>query len=224
MSYHAHGTGRLLCSLLEQINKCSIESTFDHKKFVPQDCVDKLVNSPNVEEAFDKCLKEQRNLIPDLTKFITRHAPRCFLILSRLGKLRYIIDFFGEPNKHKITNRHLPIFINEEDDEVRSQAVEEDRNIVFPNPLEVFRHGEWAKERGDIYEFCNHQWAFVAPIFQPNRYDYGRFDHNCSLPFTYKGKEKGGGFSRVYEIQVRPAHYHGTVRKNSFFREPTLTR
>ncbi len=187
MSYHSHDEDKLNCditTLRYQLRVCSIESAVDNKIFVPADCLERALSDENITEE----LRRYRIADDAVTSYICREAGKTFLTLVSISETGAIEQFM----RRGFTDANLPISL--------------ERISNADNALSVFKH-LWAKEPDRIHDFCEHQWKFMAPVFDREQYRYDPFDPKVILPFTHRGPDKPGGFSVVYQVLFHPAHF-----------------
>ena len=168
---------------------------------MPASSLNDLLTRENIEA---ELRQEHVTSTPELTDFIYENAKKAFAILVYTRSTSSITGFF----EYRFTDAYLPIQFVRGDDylEVETLSRSPPANL---DALDVFTattgSDGWCLGDNRLHDFCERQWQFIAPVFLKDQYLYN-FHEKTILPFNFKGEEKSGGFSKVYQIRIHPAH------------------
>ncbi|KIW78369.1 hypothetical protein Z517_08204 [Fonsecaea pedrosoi CBS 271.37] len=204
-------------SLKDRLRDERKESCIDKKKFVPESCLDTHLTKENIEAEL-----ERKDIVvtTELVDFIQTKAKKLFAILVYSEILEAIIGCY----EHQLMDDHLPLLLRKVDNryEISSLSENEPSDVSFQVASDVFRigskDGTWKWNRGRLHDFAENQWQFMAPVFKKERYRY-KLDGQHILPFVSVGKEKGGGFSKVYRVTIHHAHQQGYSSSTVAFKQ-----
>ena len=207
MKFHSHHHFRSkVTSLKLQLHACKTPSPLDKKGLVSRHCINEIVTEDNIKETLHGCSITDRGL----SEFICSKAKAVFLILVQLSKLKAIVKF----KEYGFTDTHLPIGIDNDAHGnilVKSLAIGSGGDEILRTNLPAFDEDEWTSDSSEIINFCEAQWAFLAPVFTENQYRY-EFHTDQILPFTSKEDERGGGFSKVFKVEIHAEHFQTVCR------------
>jgi hypothetical protein len=174
------------------------KSVFDRHDFLPEGCIEALITEPAVikELAITEETKDSRKLL----NFVLKEGRKIFAIL--------LVSSFKGENLHKAITQ----FRRKEIGDASLPITEETKNNVpFFNPPKK----PW--NTMSIYNFCEVQWRFLAPVFSSERLSL-QLHANHILPFTSQdGDVKSGAFGEVHQVTVHPSHYKDPVLTVRFF-------
>jgi len=175
--------------LSNQILDYHKKSVFDHKEFVPEGCVDKIVrNRKVVLNAMKRGIESKDD--EELADFILEKAKKVFAITINIGfedsKLYRVMQAFKKQNFHD--DNGLPI-----------KPVDDQNHILSSICRRLWN-------RSKIHFFHRQQWEFMAPIFSTSQSNQD-FNPDSILPIIYKEASREGAFSNVYKVSVHPSHY-----------------
>lgn len=182
----------------DQIVKKLQRSAFDKKVFLPEGCIHELITKTAVvkELAFTKEEMEKESSTK-LLKFIMEKGPKIFAITLLAG--------YGFPSKdlRKAMNHFR-----------RSSFGDESLPVMDETKSNHPFFGESPKSPWgamSILNFCDKQWAFLAPVFSEKRLNLQLNDDDI-LPFTCQDNDvKSGAFGEVHQVTVHPSHYQNPV-------------
>lgn len=183
------------------------QSCIDKKEFVPKSCLDAHITKENIEAE----LKRQDIVVTTkLVDFIQTKAKKLFAILVYARMPEAISGCYD----HQLMDDHLPVILRKVDNVLKffSLSENEPSDVSFEDASAVFltdrKDGTWKWNRDRFHDFYENQWKFISPVFKRERYRYKLYRQHI-LPFESVGKEKGGGFSKVYPVTIHDAHQQG---------------
>ncbi|KAK0732547.1 kinase-like domain-containing protein [Apiosordaria backusii] len=165
------------------------------KQFLPVTEIDNLVNRNTIRPLLpDKAS-------PDVVDFVCQHGKALFLILviGNWATPQDLLLIMKSCRKHGMTDEHLP---------VDRKPCFEGKSPCRQRPMhkkawDVFHDRIWD---GILFRFYQDQGMFTAPFFRKDEFIYD-LKEECVLPVTWKGQERDGHFSKVYEAHIHPAHH-----------------
>lgn len=200
-------------SLWEILRECLVPSKFDktHHQFVPEGSLDRVITKDSILAAMDV---EQPTGEDDLlVEFILKRAKKVFAISVFIelegSTLRRAMLLFKDTefNDTKLPiedtrNSSPPANLSNSHSASTSGA---GQNILAS--LEVSVNGGnriWRKPK--IYNFCEHQWKFLAPVFSTAEYNHD-LPALSILPFISKHANfDKGSFGQVSKYEIHPNH------------------
>lgn len=208
-------------------------SAVDGQRFLPADKVEELTTREIVEAELAEADIEE-DCIDALTEFVIKRAKRVFLMLAYSESVQALPALYEDG----FCDEHLPIGLRRSEQKTApvqpaegvSSGLERHKPgkkirkgqfhyIVGPlnestntlKPLRWAAFSQW-KNR-DLEHFESGQWYFLSQIFVKEQFFY-RFNSKRPLPFLSKKNfpDKTGFFSRVYQVEIHPAHQREVVR------------
>ena len=150
----------------------------DSKYFMPAGALNDLLKHRPIKNALKECGVEV-NRIDEVTELIVRGGRRTFAILLAIYRQATIMKFVeGDQFQTNILDSKLP----------RSLS---DLQSILPAT--------------DVGEFFERQWEFTAPVFPRGR-GHRLLHHDTIFPFMASQQRGEGGFGRVFEVELHPAH------------------
>ncbi|KAJ9616436.1 hypothetical protein H2200_000154 [Cladophialophora chaetospira] len=178
-------------TLKQKLVTGSKQSCFDKRQYVPESCLQELITKDSIAAELKK---EKIEVKIELLVFVYEKAKRIFAILVCSRMTKFIVGF----HERGFIDDHLPVRCLEVGEDYALSSLSEKQPSC----------GLWNWKWDDLYEFIDKQWLFMSPIFERSR---GRYNLNKdqALPFDSVGREKSGGFSKVYPVTIHPAHQRG---------------
>ncbi|KAK4172120.1 kinase-like domain-containing protein [Triangularia setosa] len=165
------------------------------KRFLPVTEIDRLVDINTVRSVLPK------KASPEVVKFVYRHGKTLLLILvvGNEASPKDLLSIMESCWRHNLTDKHLP---------VDSTPCIGGRSPCRQPPL---HHKAWNVVHDQIwvdmeFRFYTDQAMFTAPVFRKNKFIY-QLPQGCVLPVIWRGRERDGHFSTVYEAHIHPAHH-----------------
>lgn len=196
--------------LVDKLVDAFVESNFheDTREYLPEGIFKQLLAREAVERELERIAEctEQGAFMRDytyhqaLTTWIAAEARRLFAIVLQCDlqpNQAYLA--MASFHKHKYTDEKLPLLNPKES----------------PPPKDVFLDNIWRTSK--LRSFYKDQWAFQAPVFSDDQYDYN-LQGNCTFPFTKSlTVSEGGAFSTVLKVNIHGDHQkHRGVQAVSF--------
>jgi hypothetical protein len=119
---------------------------------------------------------------PDLAEIIVQNYTAGFSILLHIGKGR-LIKRFAEHTS--LDDGHLPFDPS-------------NKPVSFP----------FSADESFFKKFCEQQWRFCCPIFNPHRLYNEHFHENRVLPIVDKVQLGRGGSATLYKIRIHHEYNH----------------
>jgi len=164
------------------------------RRFAPEDAIRDLVTKSSFREIVPSASA-------DLVEFVCNDAKRVFLTFWKgcrglHDRAAEILEAFRAA---QFSDSKLPI----EDITTSGNCRKKEGQCTHAEVLNVFHTSCW--ERGDIDDFVNTQWTFIAHVFGSEA--MADLHPNCILPLTfYKDHGKHGSFGSVYETAIFRGH------------------
>jgi hypothetical protein len=182
-----------MATLARKILESFEHSVTDNKSFVPEQTLPNILTHDCIAAAL-----QAAGLSTGLAQIVHNKVLKTFAILIRISRLHYLDNLLAEG----FSDADLPVhyFIADEPGAVR---------FIRNNYDEETGQTEWTAFRSwdenAVFDFFERQWQFLAPIFEPDVFEY-RLHRDAILPFTWKGQLKEGGFGQVYQVIVHEHH------------------
>lgn len=181
--------------------KCSNpKDVAGYNRFLSRNIIRSMVTTENVKSTLNHKLK-QPNDIQTLTDYVITKARHVFLALIFSGNLKRIRDL----QQHHFTDHDLPVI--SEPQGSRDHGKKPLQIHTIHRPGQNWRcFSEWKLRKLD--DFINRQWAFLAPQFRRNQFNYS-FHQLCPLPFVpLEGSNTSEGyFGLVRQVGVAAGHH-----------------
>jgi hypothetical protein len=176
-----------------------------HREYLPDDCFKSIIHLTQERLKTDH---NEASYDINLENYMLHEAGRVFLILISIKKPELIRLFY----QYRFTDSYLPIALIATTSEdgwggvitieslSRSSADDMDRKA-----LSVFDSEGW-DDSVDTFEFIEHQWRFLAPVFPINKFRYEELDYRMILPIHLVGRPVSLISSCSLKVTIHPAH------------------
>jgi len=179
--------------LQEKILARLVYCQFDKKDFLPQSSLDELITTESIEE-------ELRSAgLAMLSADIFKNARKVFTVLVYIGMVGAMESLHGEG----FADEYLPVELVSKRDGYTMVSRQNSRRSekIFRS----FNRDPWNSMKRKA--FLDYQWLVQSPVFESGQ--HYSLDTHCILPFISDARQIARSyFSKVFEVQVHPAHQH----------------
>jgi len=177
-------------NILRQSICKELHSSFDRGKFLPENCLARLITEANIRLTMP-------GASPSLINFISQYARKVFatVLCARIDLTGTIEALYAD----SFTDNFLPIA---QEASAGGCYIIGSTSCSHSACINTFH--KWSSD--DRFAFYERQWQFLALVFTNIRYKHD-LNEDCILPFTPKlNTSKDSQFSLVYEVEVHDDH------------------